>query len=260
MLQQTNSVAAQRQNRITDRLRSEPFLGVQELCGFLGISEATARRDLAELEAKGLLRRTHGGAVPVTQVTVDFSNAERMERHAVEKQRIALVAAALVKDGDVVFLDAGTTTLKVAQALSEREDLTVITNSTDICNHFASARVARLYVVGGEYSDLTHGFFGALTVDAIRRFSVDKAFLSVGAIDMERRTICISLPELAQTQRAMIEIAHQSIVVADHSKFERSALSVTASLDEVDHLITDEATRKILQDLPSHIEQKLLFA
>ena len=102
-----NSVSEQRQEMILDQLRSRSFLGIQDLCELLGVSEATARRDLVELESKGLLRRTHGGAVPAHQVTMDFTKTERLTRHAVEKQAIAQAAAAMVKDNDVVFLDAG---------------------------------------------------------------------------------------------------------------------------------------------------------
>ena len=254
-----NSVSEQRQEMILDQLRSRSFLGIQDLCELLGVSEATARRDLVELESKGLLRRTHGGAVPAHQVTMDFTKTERLTRHAVEKQAIAQAAAAMVKDNDVVFLDAGTTTLKVAQALSQRQSLTFITNSVDICNFLTAARVEKLYVVGGAYNTLTHGFAGALAAESIRKFTVDKVFLSVGAVDIDRRTICIALPELSMPQRAMMEIAQKTIVVADHSKFERSALSVTASWNELDHIITDKATRTILQDLPLDIEQKFIF-
>lgn len=255
-----HSIASQRQGRIVDRLRSASFLGIQDLCADLGISEATARRDLAELESQGRLRRTHGGAVPCQQVARDFTNAERLSRHPAEKQRIAQAAAALVQEGDVVFLDAGTTTLQVAQALSTRRDLTFITNGVDICNHLTAAQVDRLYVIGGQYFDATHGFAGPLAAEAIGRFTVDKVFLSVGAVDLERRTICISLPELAEAQRAMIAIAHKVYVVADHSKFERSALSVIAALDDLDCVITNAATRAIARDLSTEIARKIVFA
>lgn len=256
----TLSVALQRHKNIIDRVQSQSYLSVQNLCELLGVSEATVRRDLVELEAQGLLRRTHGGAVPVQPVTRDFSNEERLVRNAGEKVRIAKAAAQMVAEGEVVFLDAGTTTLQVAKALNERPDLTFITNGADIVTELTAQKVSRLFVVGGQYFDVTHGFAGPLTADAIRRFNVDKVFLSVSAVDLRRQTICISLPELAEAQRAMISIAQKVIVVADHSKFERSSLSVIAPLAEVDCIITDSATRSLVAELPPELAQKIIFA
>lgn len=249
-----------RQKRLLDHLQARSFLATQDICTLLGVSEATVRRDLAELEGRALLRRTHGGALPIRQITQDFPNDERLRRNAAEKALIAKAAAEMVAPGDAVFLDAGTTTLHVARRLAMRRDLTFITNSADVLACLAEAKVDRLFVTGGAYSDVNHGMAGPLAAEAIRRFNVDKLFLSVSAVDLVRGQISISTPELAQAQQAMIEIAQTVIVVADHSKFTRSALSVIAPLSDVDCIVTDPMCREVIGDLSEPIPCTLIFA
>lgn len=258
--QGTASLTNSRQTRLLQRLQTRAYAPTQDLSAFLGVSEATVRRDLVDLEARGLIRRTHGGALPVAQITQDYPNAERLGLHAAEKARIGKVAAALVADGDAVFLDAGTTTLQVARQLAHRKDLTFVTNGTDIMAALTAAGISRLFVTGGQYHDLTHGLTGPLAAEAIRRFNVDKLFLSVSAVDIPRGQIAISDPALAQVQRAMIDIAQEVIVVADRSKFTRNALSVTAPLSAVDRIVTDTACRDCLGEIPDALARKFIFA
>lgn len=253
-------VGPSRQTRLLERLQSRAYADTQDLSAFLGVSEATVRRDLVDLEARGLIRRTHGGAMPLAQITSEFPNNERMGRNAGEKARIGKVAADLVTPGDAVFLDAGTTTLQVASQLSYREGLTFVTNGTDISACLAGAGVERLFVTGGEYYDFNHSLTGALAAEQIRRFNVDKLFLSVSAVDLRRGQIAISHPALAEAQRAMIEIAQEVIVVADHSKFTRNALTVIAPLDAVNRIVTDTACHPHLGDIPDSLRRKFLFA
>lgn len=181
-------------------------------------------------------------------------------QNAAEKARIGKAAAALVKPGDAVFLDAGTTTLSVCRHLTDRKDLTFITNGTDILSALSAANTPRLFVTAGEYHDFNHSLTGPLAAESIRRFNVDLVFLSVSAVDLARGQIAISNPALADGQRAMIEIAQKVVVVADHSKFTRSALSVIAPLSAVDHIVTDTTTRDMLGDVSPDIAAKLIFA
>lgn len=243
-----------------ERLESRSYAETQDLSVFLGVSEATVRRDLMDLEARGLIRRTHGGAMPLAQITKDFTNSERLGRNTAEKAKIGKVAASLVADGDAVFLDAGTTTLQVATQLLHRHGLTFVTNGTDVFSCLVGAGVERLYVTGGEYNEVNHSLTGALAVETIRRFNVDKLFLSVSAVDLRRGQIAISYPALAEAQRAMIEIAQQVIVVADHTKFTRNALTVIAPLDAVDCIVTDSACRECLGEIPDTLQRKFIFA
>lgn len=169
------------------------------------------------------------------------------------KPAIAKAAAELVQNGDVVFLDAGTTTLEVACQLVDRDDLTIVTNCLDILSLFAVCKSDRLFLTGVAYFDINHGFYGPATEDAIRQFNVDKVFLSVGAVDLYRTQISINSPQMAQTQRKMIEIAQKVYVVADASKFGHGALSVVERLETLDHIIADTATRELIDDLPENL-------
>lgn len=231
-----------------------------DLLAYLGVSEATVRRDLVDLEARGLIRRTHGGAMPAAQITQELTNAERMGRNAAEKARIGKAAADLASDGDAVFLDAGTTVLHVAGKLAQRKGLTFVTDGTDIATCLAAAGADRLLVTGGEYDDFNHSLTGTLAAQSFRCFNLDKLFLSVSAVDLRRGQIATFAPALAEAQRAMIGIAQDVIVVADHSKLTRSALSMVAPLAAVDRIVTDAACRDSLPDLPDALRRKFIFA
>jgi DeoR/GlpR family transcriptional regulator of sugar metabolism len=254
------SLTSKRQARLLERLQARTYADTQDLQSYLGVSEATIRRDLVDLEARGLIRRTHGGALPVGQVIQEYSNAERMVQNAVEKQRIGKFAADMVQDGDVVFIDAGTTTLQLARHLAHRSSLTFVTNGVDIAACLSAADVRNLYVTGGEYCSMNHSMIGPIATEAISRFNVDKLFLSVSSVDLLRERINVATPAVAAVQRAMIEIAQKVIVLADHSKFTKSAMSVIASLDDVDLIVTDSGTRKLAADASERLQTKILFA
>jgi DeoR/GlpR family transcriptional regulator of sugar metabolism len=254
------SLTSKRHARLLERLKARTYADTQDLQSYLGVSEATIRRDLVDLEARGLIRRTHGGALPIGQVIQEYTNAERMVQNSVEKQRIAKLAAEMVQDGDVVFIDAGTTTLQLARELSHRTSLTFVTNGVDIASCLSAADVRSLYMTGGEYCSMNHSMIGPIATDAIRRFNVDKLFLSVSSVDLIRERINVATPAVAAVQREMIGIAQKVIVLADHSKFTKSAMSVITSLDDVDLIVTDSGTRKLASDAPERLQAKILFA
>jgi DeoR/GlpR family transcriptional regulator of sugar metabolism len=251
--------AAQRQARLLDHLRVEVFADAQMLKDALGVSIATVRRDLNELEAKGLLKRTHGGATIINQVTRDYMTPVREVTNAEEKSRIGAAAAELVVEGDAVMIDSGTTSLQAAMRLALRQSLTFVTNGTDTLAALAAGGARNVHFIGGEYVELNRSTGGSMAVEAVHRFSVDKAILSVTAVDVGRGLIATLSPQIGAVQRAMIEVARTVIIVADHSKFDRTALSVIAPLKDVDHIVTDEATRQHVRSLPADLRGKFIF-
>lgn len=251
--------AAERQARLIDCLRTEVFADAQKLKDALGVSIATIRRDLNELEARGLLKRTHGGAAIINQVTRDYMTPIREVTNAEEKSRIGAATAELVADGDAVIIDSGTTSLQAAKRLAARESLTFVTNGTDTLAALTGGGARNIHFIGGEYVDLNRSMGGPMAADAVRRFSVDKAILSVTAVDVERGLIATLSPQIGAVQQAMIEVARTVIVAADHSKFDRAALSVIAPLEKVDHIVTDEATRAFVRSLPAKQRAKFIF-
>lgn len=252
--------APRRQARLLEHLRSETFVDVQVLRERLAVSLATIRRDLTELEGRGLLRRTHGGAVLINQVARDVANAERAGANAPQKARIGAVVAEMILDGDAVFIDSSTTTLEVARRIAPRDSLVLITNGADVFTVLVAGGARSVFVTGGQYIEINRSFGGPLAAEAVRRFNVDAAVISVSSIDIARGLICVSSPLIACVQQAMIEIARTVIVVADSSKFGRGALSVIASLADVDCVVTDGEARGAVRDMAERFRKKFVFA
>lgn len=248
-----------RQARLLELVRSRVFVDAQQLRDELGVSIATIRRDLTELESRKLLRRTHGGAAGVTQVTHDYETPIREATNLEEKRRIAAQAALLISDGDAVIIDSGTTSLEVAKLLAGNPSLTFVTNGQDVLATLIAGGARAIHVIGGEYVAINHSFSGSMAAAMVRSFNVDKAILSVAAVDVDRGLICTSQPQIACTQLAMIEIAQSVIVVADHSKLARTALSVIAPLERVDHIVTGSEARAAAAGVAERLKKKFLF-
>lgn len=255
-----NSTTARRSEQILQELLRNGEVAVDKLAEQLKVSEATIRRDLTELENRKLLRRTHGGAIGVTQVTHDNETAVREATNLEEKRRIAAAAAALVCEGDAVMIDSGTTSLQVAKLLAGNPSLTFVTNGQDVLATLIAGGARSIHVIGGEYVPINHSFSGAMAAAMVRSFNVDKAILSVAAVDVERGLICTSQPQIACAQQAMIEIAQVVVVVADHSKLERTALSVIAPLARVDRIVTGSEARPAVAGIPEKLRKKFVFA
>lgn len=249
-----------RQARLLECVRARGFVDVQGLRDELEVSIATIRRDLTELESQKLLRRTHGGAVSITQVTHDNEPAVREASNPEEKLRIAAAAAAMVADGDAVMIDSGTTSLQVAKRLAGNLSLTFVTNGSAVLQTLIAGGAGAIHFIGGEYVAINQSFGGSMAVAMIRSFNVDKAFLSVAAVDVDRRVICTSHPQIACAQQAMMEIAQTTIVVADHSKFGRTALTVIAPLARIDYIVTGSAARSVVAAIAPKLKNKFVFA
>lgn len=255
-----SSSGEDRKAKIVTLLNEQPFIDIRSLTERFQISVATARRDLAELEEAGLLRRTHGGAIGATQAGHDPTHAVRSISYPSEKAAIAAAAAKMIVDGDTVMLDAGTTALEVARRLVGRQNLTAISNGMDIVYEMARNEHQNVFSVGGQYSGTNRSFRGPLAEQFIRQFNADKLVLNTSSIDLQRGVICTASPENMSIQRAMIEVSARVIVVADYSKFTKSSLSVTAKLDDVSVIVTDSNARTILEAAPERIRKKFVIA
>lgn len=252
--------AEDRQAKIIEMLRAQNFVDIRTLTERFDISVATVRRDLGELEAAGILRRTHGGAVNINQVALDKTNAARAVWKQAEKAAIASVVAGMVVDGDTVLLDAGTTALEVARKLTGRSSLTFISNGLDIVAELTRVDGQKIYSVGGEYTETNRSFWGPLAEQFIRQFNVDKLILNAASIDVDRGLICTVSPVNASVARAMIEVSRRVIVVADHSKFTKSSLSVTAKIEDVGIIVTDIGAKSIIEAAPEKLRKKFVIA
>jgi DeoR family fructose operon transcriptional repressor len=226
----------ERRQRVIDLLSTRGFMALGDLAREVSASESTLRRDLEYFAEKGLLKRTHGGAVFLTEKEPLPAFEERSQLKLEEKQAAARVAARRIQDGDSVLLDGGTTTLEVARLLVGRP-VQIVTNSLPIAQLFASSRMTDLVMLGGYVFPRTGVALGPLTVRMMDDIHVHQTILSVGGITA--KGLFNSNLLLVETERAMMRCADEVVVVADHTKVGRQALAFLCGLCDVDTLIVD---------------------
>ncbi|TQV68333.1 DeoR/GlpR family DNA-binding transcription regulator [Denitrobaculum tricleocarpae] len=232
--------ATQRENEILQELRrSGGSSRIQNLADRLKVSEETIRRNLKSLARDGLVRRVHGGAhLPDARSEASFQ--QRVDENPDAKRRIAEKVAEIIEDGDSLFLDIGSTTSYIAQALQHRRDLFVVTNSVSVAHTLAARNGNRVFMAGGELRAHDGGAFGVEAIEFVRRFQVEYAVLSAAAINAASGFMLFDLQE-AEFSREIMRRAKTSIVAADSSKFDhRAPISVDAP-SLVDVLVTDSA-------------------
>ncbi len=227
-----------RQERIRDLIDQQGSITVGQLNEMLGVSEATIRRDLDELDQSGLLLRTHGGAVKAERVVREPPLIERHGVMATEKDLIAARAATLVHPGDTVFLGSGTTVERLADHLIDIEDLTVISNSMPVIHMLSNVHSIDMIVIGGSFRHSELSMIGPVAVDTIKNFRADHVFMGVRAIDVHSGFTGDAIDE-AMTDRAILDIGSHAVVLADSTKFGCVSTVFLAPIDAVDLIITD---------------------
>lgn len=229
----------ERRRVILERMWSGASVKVGELSTEFGVSESTIRRDLRELEESGLLARTHGGALPAESTLAEPTFAEKTDQHLAEKRAIGVMAASLVRDGDSVILDAGTTTLEAARALRGCRNLTVVTNAFHIAAELADVESIHVIVIGGSVRGKTLALVGPMAERALEEVNVDWAFIGTNGIDLERGLTTPTQAEAA-VKRRMIGAARQVAVLTDSSKVGKVAFATVAALSNSQVVITDQ--------------------
>ncbi len=230
----------ERQRRIRNLVEQKGQVTVLELSAEFEVSDATIRRDLEELSDQGWLHRTHGGAVRVERATREAPMLQRITDWRDEKRRIGAAAAALVRDGETIFLGSGTTVLEIARSLPEDLHLTVITNSLSVVNELAQRPSIEQFVIGGMLRQSELSMVGHIAEQAVREFRADWVFMGMRAIDVRHGFTNDYLPE-TMTDRAILGIAPRVVVVADHSKFHRVSSVLVAPVTAANIIITDRA-------------------
>lgn len=233
----------ERRRAILDILNREGRLLVSELSRRFKTSQVTIRKDLDVLHGQGLVHRSHGGALPARDgALVDPSLHEKGKLHRKEKLRIAEAAAAMVKEGQVVILDSGTTTTAIAKALRNCRKLTVITNAVNIAAELAGTEV-EVVLTGGAMRKNSFSLVGPMAEETLRRLNADVLFLGVDGIDIAHG-LSTPNPLESKVNRMMVEAAKRSIVVCDSSKFGRRSLSQILPLSRIQEVLTDRGIAK----------------
>ena len=230
-------VAEERQRRIEELLRRQSIASLADVIEITGTSEATARRDLAQLERLGLLARTRGGARAVQRhSTLEEEFEIRQSRDRREKRLIGQRAAALVEDGMTVYITDGTTSYALAQCLVQRH-LTVITGALNIAQLLAGSAAVEVIVLGGQLRATSFGTTGSLSLDTIRRLHADVAFINADGITIGGGVRDFSLDDAAPA-RAMNESSDSTVVLASPGKIGYEARVRVLDWREVDTLVT----------------------
>jgi len=233
-----------RNDQILKLLLQKGSVTVEELIASLGASAPSIRRDLTRLKARGLIRRTHGGAALVQELLYepfryDTAFQTREHRFVKEKRHIAVAAAELIEENETIGLTAGTTTTWVARSLRHRSNITIITNAVNIGMELCNMPDLKVHLTGGYVRwPWSFSLVGAAAINFLGDSFLDKLFLSVSGIDADRGTTTHESDE-ALTFRAMVKQAKQVIVVADSSKLGIVTPSLICPIEDVDVLVTD---------------------
>jgi DeoR family transcriptional regulator, aga operon transcriptional repressor len=232
-------LSEERRREILELVQREGRVMVKDLGRRFSTSLITIRKDLEDLHQRGLIHRAHGGALPVEAAALrDPALHEKERLHRREKARIALAAARLVRPGQVIILDSGTTGTAVARATRHIRNLTVITNAVNIAAELAGTGV-EVILTGGALRKNSFSLVGPLAEDSLRHLSADLLFLAVDGFDVRYGLTTPNQLE-ARVNHAMIKSSKTTIVVCDSSKFGNRSLSLIAPTSAVHHTITDK--------------------
>ena len=238
----SKDLAPERLAKIAHLLREHHVVRVQELCDTIGVSPATVRRDLTEMEARGLIRKVHGGAVSVDTRLDEPLFDDKTTVNVDEKQRIAHAALDLISTNDTIFLDGGSTVLALAALLGEMRRLTVVTNSLRVASALSGSR-PRVIVIGGELRALSETFVGPLTGLMIEKLHVDTAFMGTIGLSLDKG-LTTTDPREAYTKQQVIQSAQRVVLLADSSKIGAVSFVGFGAIDDIATLITDRGAAK----------------
>lgn len=250
-------LSEKRRSTLLHHVRSNGSISVENLAELLNVSVSTVRRDLDDMDGRGLLRRVHGGALAVdgdeVPVPVETSITERAVRNLEEKRRIAAKAVELITPGSTILLTGGSTTAQMVPHLSAAPDVTVVTNSIAIAYEIGTTTEdVQVLVLGGLMRNVELSLLGHLTTQALADIHIDQAFFSAYGLDPEYGMLGAHLAE-AETDRNMITTARRLTVLADHSKFSRRSAVRIAPVSRIDTVITGhDAPEEAVAALRAH--------
>jgi len=245
----------ERWDKILLILEEEIYISAEELSKRLYVSLPTIRRDLAELQRKKQIIRSHGGAKKVdtehTVTPLDF----RKTRNYSEKRKLCFAASKLICDNDIIFLDASTTVLQMAEFLTDKKNITVLTNGIPLAM-LLSKKGIHTYCTGGELQESSWGYAGSYAEDFVRNFNIDLMFFSSLGISSSGMIVDASEPETRLRKSAM-KAARQTIFLCDHTKFGQSAPYNLTDITQIDCIITDN--KEIPNEFSAAVKEKFML-
>lgn len=239
--------ADERRYEILNRARAEGRVSVLAMSEAYGVSRETIRQDLNALQQSGLVRRTHGGALPVERIGIEPLVSERLEFSA-EKRAIAAAATQYLPARGSIFIESGSTSLLLAEMLPESSELTVFTNSLPIAMQLVQRPLLTVITLGGRVRPVTLGEVDSFAIRSLQEIHVDVAFLGTNGVSVAHGLTTPDQVE-AEVKREMLQVGGTAILLADRSKFGTVALWRYGSVSDVDLMITDAGTD------PNEVEQ-----
>jgi len=227
----------ERRQAILEQLAVQGRVSVAELSASFGVSEVTVRADLQALADRKLVLRTHGGAVAAGGGS-ELALVLRRQRQVKEKGRIGAAGAALVRDGDAIFLDSSSTSLAIAHHLKRHRHVTVVTNSLEVAHELFDAPAIDLLMIGGSLQRATASFVDAPGLDLLRAVNIEKGFFGAHGLDCAAGLTDVS-PDEAAVKRPIVAHCRQVIAVLDATKWGRVGVASFAALDQIQCVITD---------------------
>ena len=235
-----------RKELILNTVNEVGFVQTQEIMKQCNVSEITIRRDLAELESKGLLSRTYRGAVKTKVTDTLFTYDLKMNQNRQNKESICRIAANFIDESDIIFIDCGTTLSLITKYVTKFNVLTVITTSLPVVSELINYPNIRLSLIGGEIDSERQGLYGHIAEKNIGMYHANKAFIGADGISLTRGLSSYDEKEGAITLR-MIENSDEVFLLCDSSKIEKNSFVKFASISDIHHLITDK------QITPDHL-------
>lgn len=230
----------ERIHQIHELLKERKRISLDELCESFNVSKNTIRRDIAELEESGIIRKVYGGIVlKEAEITSLEPFSAREIRNINEKKKIAATAAALVNDGEVIYIDSGTTTMHLLPHLAEKNFLTIVTASVyvlDLATRYSSLNVI---ATGGNLQSPIKAFVGASVVECIANYNFSKIFLASTGISIEHGATNAS-PLECEVKRKLVQKSCAKYLLVDNSKFDVASLMTYSELTNIDYIVTDK--------------------
>lgn len=240
----TQYIPAERQKKIVEHVETNTSATIHDLSELFQVSEATIRRDLDDLHKQGALMRTHGGAIRRERSTsYESLYSEKIHFMEAEKKRIAQYAATLVQNNNTILLDSGTTTYYLAQALSQHDNLNIITNDLFIACEVPLQPTSTLIVTGGIRRKGRQELVGTAAENFIRDTHVDTAFVGTDGVTAKGFVTNANFSEIG-VKKMMLESSNRKILLADHTKFGNNALARFCYIWDFDMVITDKEIEK----------------
>jgi|LSQX01.3.fsa_nt_gb DeoR/GlpR family transcriptional regulator of sugar metabolism len=217
-------LANERHSIIVECVNSKGAVTVSELTNILDISTETLRRDLIFLEKQNQLRRVHGGAVALTSTKRFSSLSQRLNENVKQKRQLSQIAAGLISEGDVIAIDSGSTASEFVPVIKNRfKNLTVITHSVSVFEQLKDKEGFKLILIGGEYLHSENVFYGTLATETIKKLHASTCFIFPSAISL-KYGVADYVSEVIPIQKSYMNISNRVVIMADSSKFEKTAL------------------------------------